>query len=94
MITLAQICNKIPLKDKGCHFIAGMIVVILGLVFATKGIAILALIIVAIGKEVYDRYRGKTGFNYWDMFFTICGGFVVMFAYGFIEAIRLIEAIR
>jgi len=87
-MTLGQICNMIPLKDKGCHFIAGMIVVILGLVFATKGISILALITVAIGKElIVDLWIRRTFFDYWDMFFTICGGFAVMFSYAIMEAV-------
>jgi hypothetical protein len=67
-------CEKIPMKDKGCHLIVGFIIGILSALFIDSAFMFLPMLIAGFGKEVYDEYLGKTGFDFADLFSTVIGG--------------------
>jgi len=73
-------CTKIPGKDKGCHFIAGFIIALIASVIVGGlvgfGIAVLAGVL----KEAYDQYKYR-GADFVDLFATVAGGAVGMFAF-------------
>lgn len=68
-------CNKIPMKDKGCHFIAGFIIAISVNWFFGPLYAILAGIFVGFAKEAYDKYSYDKA-DFFDLFATFIGTFV------------------
>jgi hypothetical protein len=67
-------CEKIPMKDKGCHLIVGFIIGVLSALFIGNEFVILPTIIAGFGKEVYDEYLGETGFDFDDLLSTVIGG--------------------
>jgi len=74
-------CNKIPFKDKGCHFLAGMLTSAMlcfnGLLIASA----FASFIVGIAKEVFDKYIRKTKFDIEDVLATGFGGIFFTVSY-------------
>ena len=72
---MGEIINKIP-KDKLLHFIMGVLVY-QSLVLFVGMYALIAVIAVGIGKEVYDHYYGGTVDGY-DAVATIVGGLVCL----------------
>lgn len=70
-----QILNKID-KDKLLHFVAG------SLVYASSSwflgyYALGLVVVVAVGKEVYDNYYNGT-MDAWDAVATVLGGVVCL----------------
>ena len=66
------------LNDKVRHFIVGFAIVAV-LLPVNKELSAIVLFSMAIGKEVYDRYKGKTGFDVFDLMATVLGGYTVYF---------------
>lgn len=75
-------CSNIPLKDKGCHFIAGFVITLvvgciayfLGLDYP-QGHGVLAGVLAGVSKEAYDMYSyGK--FDFYDIMATWIGVFI------------------
>ena len=74
-------CTKIPLQDKGCHFIAGFIItLIVGFIAYFLGAeypqayGITLGVIAGIGKELYDKYD-YGDFDFFDAMVTGVGAF-------------------
>lgn len=65
-------CSRIPLKDKGCHLIAGFVITLIVGFLTSVEYGILAGAITGVGKEVYDYYDYGT-FDNRDLFFTVVG---------------------
>ena len=65
-------CSRIPLKDKGCHLIAGFVITLIVGFLTSVEYGILAGAIAGVGKEVYDYYDYGT-FDNRDLFFTVVG---------------------
>ncbi|MCB5278947.1 MAG: hypothetical protein LHW59_05455 [Candidatus Cloacimonetes bacterium] len=92
MIELAyKILAKIGIakhQDKVLHFLGGLIIY-LGLVYFLSFIsfigiwAFVVVVVVAVGKEVYDRKT--TGFDYYDIAATLLGGWFGMVIWSFIQ---------
>lgn len=61
--------------DKILHFIMGWLIALS--IIPIHGIlaGIIALVVAAVGKEVYDQYKYK-GFDYKDLIATLLGGVV------------------
>lgn len=69
--------NSIP-SDKVMHFASGAVVFTMFLPFIGPYYAMLAVIIVAIGKEVYDAmHQDKHTADIWDAVATTLGGVLV-----------------
>jgi len=65
--------------DKVIHFIAGVIVGAVAMATLPHDFIpypVVALAVIATGKEVYDKYIKDTEADFFDFFATICGGFV------------------
>ena len=70
-------------QDKVLHFIAGLGLGVVGQVLFPESLWMISPVIgFGVGKEIWDRYKGKTGFDFFDMFATIFGGAVGIIAYG------------
>ena len=72
-------------QDKVLHFLAGFVVGVFGMFLLPYDFIpypVVAVVAVAVGKEVYDKYIKKTYFDFFDMFATICGGFVGIVSMG------------
>ena len=70
-----EFINKIP-KDKLLHFVVG------SLVYASTSwllgyYALIAVLVVAVGKEMYDFVYGGT-VDKWDVVATMAGGITVL----------------
>jgi len=66
-------CNKIPMKDKGCHLIAGAITAMMFTIIANPVVGVLSGVVVGVGKEMYDKFSyGK--FDFEDLVATFLGG--------------------
>ena len=73
-------CNRVPLKDKGCHFLVGLLLAF-GLAFIIGGLAAFGIAIVAgVAKEGYDQYKYR-GADFFDLFATVLGAVGGLFAY-------------
>ena len=61
--------------DKILHFIMGWLIVLS--IIPIYGIitGIIALVVAAVGKEIYDQWKYK-GFDYKDLIATLLGGLV------------------
>ena len=73
-MSIAEICNKIPFKDKGCHFIVGFFgTLILGFVIPIVW-SIIIMAIIGVAKEIYDEMKSDgTGFSFMDIVATYLG---------------------
>ncbi len=58
--------------DKLLHFIAGVVIFLIANCF--MGFAIIPVIVIAIGKEVYDLKVKKSRMDFWDIVATVAGG--------------------
>lgn len=67
-----MICNKIPGKDKTCHFIGGFIIAIAVAYFLNPLYGLVAGVSVGVLKEAMDEYR-YGGADFFDLFATILG---------------------
>jgi len=71
-------------KDKQQHFIAGLLLSLLGLVY----LPLISLgYIYGIGKEIYDYFE-KGKFDVMDMFYTFAGAGVALAILIIVELIR------
>ena len=76
------------INDKVKHFIVGMVIQFITMFFLVGSLWLLAPVtIIAVGKEVYDRRYGKTGFDFFDILATLAGGFVGAVLYYIVAAV-------
>lgn len=74
-------CSRIPLKDKGCHLIAGFVItLIVGLMFSVL-YGVIAGAVAGLAKELYDEWKKRrgehpVGFDWFDLFATLLGTWV------------------
>jgi len=68
-----NIINKLGGYDKSTHFFASAWICLL---MPTWLYALIAAVVIAVGKEVVDKYIRKTEFSVRDMVVTIVGGAV------------------
>ena len=61
--------------DKLYHFIAGAIIFWIASYFVSY--AIIPVIVIGIGKEIYDLKVKKSYMDFWDIVATILGGLVM-----------------
>ena len=74
-------------QDKVLHFVAGLLVGAISHIFIVDSILVLApVILVAVGKELYDKYIKKTYFDFFDMFATLVGGWIGIMITGLLGA--------
>ena len=59
--------------DKQYHFIAGMLIYIIAQLFMPPVLALIPVIAIATGKEVYDYVSGKGTPDINDLLYTIYG---------------------
>ena len=85
---LYELISKIGItkgQDKVLHFLAGFVVGVFGMLLLPYDFIpypVVAVVAVAVGKELYDKYIKKTDFDFFDMLITICGGFVGIVSMG------------
>ncbi len=73
--------------DKLYHFIAGIEIAFIILLFSTNLAAISAVVLAGILKECFDKFYQKEKFDIIDLLFTILGGVVTI---GTVNLIKLI----
>lgn len=73
--------------DKLYHFIAGIEIAFVVLLFSTNLAAISAVVLIGILKECFDKFIMKSFFDTVDLLFTILGGVVTI---GTVNLIKLI----
>lgn len=61
--------------DKILHFIMGWLIVLSIIPIYGIVTGIIALVVAAVGKEIYDQWKYK-GFDYKDLIATLLGGLV------------------
>ena len=61
--------------DKILHFIMGWLIVLSIIPIYGIFAGIIALVVAAVGKEIYDQWKYK-GFDYRDLIATLLGGLV------------------
>ena len=61
--------------DKILHFIMGWLIVLSIITIYGIVTGIIALVVAAVGKEIYDQWKYK-GFDYKDLIATLLGGLV------------------
>jgi hypothetical protein len=67
--------------DKANHFIAGTLIYCLASLFLTPSAALIPVVIIGIGKEVYDK-QSKTGTpDLVDFIFTVLGALPVLLTF-------------
>lgn len=64
-------CNKIPLKDKGCHLIVGTFMGATLSIIMPVWLAFTISLLIAISKEMHDI--DTTGFDIMDILATVAG---------------------
>ena len=75
-------------QDKVLHFAIGFIVGIVLSLLVSPVVAVCTGALLAVGKELYDRYMTwSANFDFFDMFVTILGTFIGTMTYGFIVAV-------
>ena len=66
--------NKLLIPvDKANHFIAGTVIYCLSALFLSAPMALIPVLVVAAGKEVYDGVSKKGTLDVIDYLFTIAG---------------------
>lgn len=70
-------------QDKVLHFIAGLIVGAISMYFVDVW-SILAVLSVAVGKEVYDKFIKGTYMDLYDVLATVAGGWIAIALVGII----------
>lgn len=62
-------------RDKIYHFIAGVAISV-GMYYGTHNdaIALVTVLLIGVGKEVYDKYVKNTRFDFFDLLATVIGG--------------------
>ena len=69
-------CDKIPMKDKGCHFIVGFVLSMFMIMIFSVGVIFTVVGVIAVGKELFDKYIRKTFIDVNDVVATILGSIV------------------
>ncbi|MFD1292624.1 hypothetical protein ACFQ5N_02140 [Lutibacter holmesii] len=64
-------------KDKLLHFFCGFFIYAIANIFLAEIYALLIVLIVAVCKELYDKYIKKTFIDYLDIGFTIFSGVIL-----------------
>jgi hypothetical protein len=70
-------CNKIPLKDKGCHLIAGFVISGTALLVFSAITSLVIGVVIGLIKEAFDSIN----YNRWDTtdaIFTIIGSIIAV----------------
>jgi glycopeptide antibiotics resistance protein len=68
-------CDRIPFKDKGCHWLVGVLIGILALYYSPfEYDPIILAFLVGFIKELVDKYIRKTVFDVYDLIATTLGG--------------------
>jgi len=73
-------CGKVPFKDKGCHFVAGLIISFVCSFFLVSIIPFLIGAVAGLLKEIYDTIHHKK-IDSFDIFATILGSAAGVFIY-------------
>lgn len=64
--------------DKIYHFIAGIEIAFIVLLFSTNLAAISAVVLAGVAKECFDKFYQKEIFDIIDLLFTILGGVIMI----------------
>lgn len=70
MFSLKANCNKVLFKNKGCRFIAGLLIYFPLLYLFDIVIAVYSTILIAFLKEVFESIYSKTEFDIYDILAT------------------------
>jgi len=60
--------------DKLYHFIAGIFIYLVSVIFLSNLLALIPVILIGAGKEIYDWKSKKGNPEWWDFIFTVLGG--------------------
>ena len=71
--------------DKLYHFIAGIEIAFVVLLFSTNLAAISAVILAGVAKECFDKFYQKETFDFVDLLFTILGGVIMIGIFNLIK---------
>ena len=71
--------------DKLYHFIAGIEIAFIMLLFSTNLMAISAVVLTGILKECFDKFYQKETFDFVDLLFTILGGVIMIGIFNLIK---------
>ena len=71
--------------DKLYHFIAGIEIAFIVLLFSTNLAAISAVILAGVAKECFDKFYQKETFDFVDLLFTILGGVIMIGIFNLIK---------
>jgi len=74
-------CSKMVFKDKGCHFIVGVLISTIFCLNGLLAIGVFVTFIIGISKELFDRYIRKTFFDIKDVLATGFGSIFFTIAY-------------
>jgi len=78
-------CSKIPFKDKGCHFSVGFILSMFMIMIFNIGLILTLVGLIAVGKELFDKYIRKTFFDLNDIVATLLGSIVFVTFFNLIK---------
>ena len=73
--------------DKLYHFIAGIEIAFIVLLFSTNLAAISAVILAGVAKECFDKFYQKETFDFVDLLFTILGGVIIIGIFNLVKII-------
>ena len=73
--------------DKLYHFIAGIEISFVLLLFSTNLAAISAVVLAGVAKECFDKFYQKEIFDIIDLLFTILGGVIMIGIFNIIKII-------
>jgi hypothetical protein len=62
------------------HAVAGYLIGKAALIFFPLWVAVLAVVLAAVGKELWDKYDGGV-FDWLDLLFTVIGGWIAFGEY-------------
>ena len=71
--------------DKLYHFIAGIEIAFVVLLFSTNLAAISAVVLAGVAKECFDKFYQKEKFDIIDLLFTILGGVIMIGIFNLIK---------
>lgn len=72
-----KVCAKVPYGDKGCHYIAGLIIAIVAAPFIGPLYAFLLGVLIGLLKELLDEYNYQGG-DFFDFLTTAAGSLTGM----------------
>ena len=74
---MKDIINYILRTDRLKHFFLGTLIFIFCTIFWSNLISLGIVTVVAVGKELYDKYYKKTVFDWIDALYTILTGILI-----------------